>query len=125
MSDIMYKPPNNTGMKRLINAAKFSLQGFRATFKSEEAFRQECYIGILLVPLSFYIADTAIEWILLIASFLLILLTEMLNSSIEAAVDRFGPEKHNLSGKAKDAGSAAVSIAIIIALITWLPIIFF
>lgn len=124
MSDMMHKPPNNTGMTRLMNAAKFSVQGFVATFRSEEAFRQECYAGIVLIPLSFLIADNALEWVLLVVSFLLILLTEMINSSIEAAVDRFGPERHQLSGKAKDAGSAAVSIAILIALVTWLPIIF-
>lgn len=121
----MHKPPNNTGLKRLINAAKFSAQGFGATFRSEEAFRQECYVGIIAIPLSFFIASTIIEWILLVISFLIVLLTEMINSSIEAAVDRFGPEHNKLSGKAKDAGSAAVSIAIFIALATWVPIALF
>ncbi|MGY0398925.1 MAG: diacylglycerol kinase [Ostreibacterium sp.] len=121
----MHKPTNNTGIKRLLNAVKFSSQGFIATFRSEAAFRQECYLGIVLIPLSFFIADNIIEWILLIISFLVVLLAEMINSSIEAIVDRFGFEHHPLSGKAKDAGSAAVSIALIIALVTWLTIIFF
>jgi len=121
----MYKPKNNHGIKRLINSVKFSSQGLIATFHSEAAFRQEAYIGIILVPLSFFIANNPIEWLLLITSYLLILLTEILNASIEAVVDRFGPEQHQLSGKAKDAGSAAVLIAILIAVLTWGGIWFF
>lgn len=120
----MNKPPNNTGLRRLINACKFSAQGFKATFKTEAAFRQECYLGLIALPLSFIIASTVIEWLLLVTSFLLIMLTEVINSALEAVVDRFGSEHHTLSGKAKDAGSAAVSIAIIMALLVWLSIIF-
>lgn len=116
--------PSNTGLKRLIQAGKYSCQGLRATFQSEAAFRQECYAGLLALPLSFVIADNVIEWILLVGSFLLIMLTEIINSSIEATVDRFGGQRHELAGKAKDAGSAAVLVAIVIALLTWLPIAF-
>lgn len=115
----MFKPTNNRGLRRILNACKFSWQGFVSTFKTEEAFRQECYLGFIIAPLSFVIADTVVEWILLVLTYLLVLLTEIINSSIEATVDRFGSERHQLSGKAKDAGSAAVSIAILIAMLTW------
>lgn len=119
----MNKPPNNTGLRRIVNACKFSAQGFKATFKTEAAFRQECYLGLIALPLSFIIANTVIEWILLVSSFLLVMLTEILNSALEAVVDRFGSEHHELSGKAKDAGSAAVSVSLIIAALVWLAII--
>ncbi|MBS9778417.1 MAG: diacylglycerol kinase [Gammaproteobacteria bacterium] len=118
----MFKPENNTGLKRIINAAKFSYQGFVATFKTEAAFRQECFAGIIALPLSFFVASTAIEWILLVGSFLLVMLVEIINSAIEATVDRFGEERHELSGKAKDAGSAAVFMALTICTLTWLVI---
>ncbi|PID66947.1 MAG: diacylglycerol kinase [Gammaproteobacteria bacterium] len=109
----MNKPENNTGWRRLLNAGKFSYQGLVATFRSEAAFRQECFVGLLALPLSFWLADSIVEWLLLVASFLLVMLVEIINSAIEAAIDRFGDEYHVLSGKAKDAGSAAVAIAIL------------
>lgn len=115
----MNKPKNNTGIRRLLNATRFSIQGFKSTFKTEAAFRQECYLGLIALPVSFFIASSTIEWVLLITSFLLLMLVEVINSAIEATVDRFGDEYHNLSGKAKDAGSAAVAIAIFIVFITW------
>lgn len=121
----MNKPTDNTGIKRILNACKFSYQGFKSTFKTEAAFRQECYLGIIALPIAFVIADSVIEWLFLFTSFMLIMLTEVLNSALEAVVDRFGGERHELSGKAKDAGSAAVSVAIIMALITWLTIAIF
>ncbi len=121
----MNKPQNNVGMRRLMNACKFSMQGFKSTFKTEEAFRQECYLAIIALPLSFFITDNVIEWILLVVSFLLLMLTEIINSAIEATVDRFGGEYHELSGKAKDAGSAAVAIAILIVCVTWVSILIF
>lgn len=115
----MNKPKNNTGIRRLLNATRFSIQGFKSTFKTEAAFRQECYLGLIALPVSFFIASSTIEWVLLITSFLFLMLVEVINSAIEATVDRFGDEYHNLSGKAKDAGSAAVAIAIFIVFITW------
>lgn len=117
--------PTATGVGRLIKACKYSLQGFQSTFKTEAAFRQECYLGLIALPLSFIIADNVVEWLLLVISYLLIMLTEVINSALEAVVDRFGQEHHQLSGKAKDAGSAAVSVAIIIALTTWVAIALF
>lgn len=113
------KPKNNTGFRRLINATKFSWQGLLATFQTESAFRQECLAGIILLPLSMIIADSLLSWVALIGVWLLVMLVEVLNSAIEAAVDRFGSELHPLSGKAKDAGSAAVFLALIIATLVW------
>ncbi len=88
MKNNQYKPVNNTGLRRILNASKFSWQGLRATYRSEAAFRQECYVGVLALPLSFLLADNVLEWVLLITSFLLVLLTEIINSAIEATVDR-------------------------------------
>lgn len=121
----MHKPKNNTGIRRIINACRYSYQGLIATFRSEAAFRQECYVGLIALPSSFLIASNIIEWILLVITFLLVMLVEIINSALEAAIDRFGQERHELSGKAKDAGSAAVSLAIIMCLITWGSIILF
>ncbi len=121
----MNKPEINSGIHHFTNAVKFSYQGLIATFKTEVAFRQECFIGIFALPASFWIADTVVEWVLLVASFLLVMLVEIINSAIEATVDRFGDEYHILSGKAKDAGSAAVAFAMAIAVITWGAIVLF
>ncbi len=120
----MHKPKNNTGFRRIVNATRYSCQGLVETFKSEAAFRQECFAGIVAFPLSFVVASTAIEWILLVASFLLVMLVEIINSALEAAIDRFGDEHHELSGKAKDAGSAAVFVALVICGLTWGTILF-
>ncbi len=116
---MMNKPEINSHLHHFTNAAKFSYQGIVATFKTEVAFRQESFLAIFAFPASFWIADTVIEWILLVGSFLLVMLIELINSAIEATVDRFGGEHHELSGKAKDAGSAAVAFAMTIAVITW------
>ncbi len=121
----MNKPEINSGLHHFTNAVKFSYQGVIATFKTEVAFRQESFIAIFALPASFWLADTVVEWILLVSSFLLVMLVEIINSAIEATVDRFGKEYHVLSGKAKDAGSAAVAFAMAIAVITWAGIAFF
>ena len=101
---------NNLGFKRLINAFGFSMQGLKATYKHEEAFRQEVIVLALAIPLGIWLGDTAVEIILLIGSVLLLLIVELINSAIEATVDRFGGEIHELSGRAKDMGSAAVLV---------------
>ncbi len=116
---MMNKPEINSHLHHFTNAVKFSYQGLVATFKTEVAFRQESFLAIFALPASFWIANTVIEWILLVSSFLLVMLVELINSAIEAAIDRFGNEHHELSGKAKDAGSAAVAFAMAIAVITW------
>lgn len=114
----------NLGVKRLINAFGFSMQGFKAAYKHEEAFRQEVFVLALAVPLGIWLGDGAVEIILLIGSVLLLLVVELLNSAVEATVDRFGGEHHELSGRAKDMGSAAVLVATIIAAMVWLLILF-
>jgi len=108
-----------TGLRRVANAWKFSLLGFKAAYREEEAFRQEFWVALFLMPLGFYLGNGALEQILLVGSLLLLLLVELLNSAIEAVVDRFGGEIHPLSGRAKDMGSAAVFIAVMIAGLVW------
>jgi diacylglycerol kinase (ATP) len=113
------------GIERLRNATKFSLAGFKATWQHEEAFRQEILLLIAACPAAFFLAKNTVEILLLIGSIVLILLTELLNSAIEAVVDRIGLEQHELSGRAKDIGSAAVMLSLIWAAITWSIILFF
>ena len=108
-----------TGPKRLLKAFGFSMEGLSAAFRNEAAFRQETYISIVLVPLGIYLGETGAERALLISVIFLVLITELINSGLEAVVDRFGGEHHELSGRAKDVGSAAVLIALINVLIVW------
>lgn len=108
-----------TGLARLISATRFSIAGLKATFQSEQAFRQEVIVFFLLVPLAIIIADNSIEFALLSASILLLLIVELLNTGIEHVVDRIGADYHELSGKAKDAGSAAVLLTVLFVLIIW------
>jgi len=114
----------NTGLKRIVNAVLFSYKGIKAAFINEEAFRQEAYLLLLLVPVAIYIADSLSKALILICSYLLVLLVELLNSAIEATVDRISDEHHELSGRAKDMGSAAVTLAIMICAGVWIAIIF-
>lgn len=107
------------GLARLINAARFSWQGLRAAYKHEEAFRQEVWVFMLAVPLAFLLAENGLARALLIGSVLMVMLVELLNSALEAVVDRIGSEHHTLSGRAKDIGSAAVLLAIINAVLVW------
>lgn len=109
----------NTGLTRVIKAAQYSWQGFRAAYKHEEAFRQEVWIMALAFPLALWLGDNGVEKALMMGSILLLLIVELLNSAIEAVVDRTGMERHKLSGRAKDMGSAAVTIAILNAIIIW------
>jgi len=110
---------NAKGFKRIINACFFSVAGFKATWQHEEAFRQEVLIFLLGVPLAIWLGKTQIEIILLIGSLVLVLLVELLNSAVEAVVDRVGFEHHELSGRAKDIGSAAVMLSLACASVTW------
>jgi diacylglycerol kinase (ATP) len=113
------------GIERLRNATKFSFAGFKATWQHEEAFRQEVLLLITACPAAFFLAKNTVEMLLLIGSIVLILLTELLNSAIETVVDRIGLEQHELSGRAKDIGSAAVMLSLIWAAITWSVILIF
>ncbi|MEA3303805.1 MAG: diacylglycerol kinase [Pseudomonadota bacterium] len=111
---------NATGIKRLSNAFGYSMLGFAACFKHEEAFRQEVIASLLLIPLALYVGDTGVERALLLGSWLVVPLVELLNSAIENAIDRIGAEQHELSGRAKDIGSAAVFLALLLCACVWL-----
>jgi diacylglycerol kinase (ATP) len=115
----------NTGINRILKATVYSWQGLKAAYKNEEAFRQELMLAVVLIPLGLYLGEGGIEKVLLVVSVLLLLLVEVVNSAIEAVVDRFGGEQHELSGRAKDMGSAAVFIAIAIVALTWVLVLFF
>ena len=113
-----------TGLRRIINASGYSWLGLKAAYKHESAFRQELWSAVILIPLAVYLGDSLADRAVLIVSVLFVLVVELLNSSIEAVVDRIGDEPHNLSGRAKDMGSAAVLIAIVIAVVVWLAVLF-
>lgn len=108
-----------TGLRRLMNAFGYSLQGFSAAFKHEDAFRQEVFLAVVLIPLALYLGENRVEQALMIASVLLVLIVELLNSAIEAAVDHTSIERHPLAKQAKDIGSAAVFIALLIVAVVW------
>ncbi|MCG8380808.1 MAG: diacylglycerol kinase [Gammaproteobacteria bacterium] len=121
----MTQNPKVHGIKRLWNALHYSAQGFRATYHNEEAFRQECWATVILVPAALVLSDSGIEAALLISSIVFVMVVELLNTGIEAAVDRVGFEQHTLSGRAKDAGSAAVLLSLFLAFMTWLLVLLF
>lgn len=111
-----------TGFTRIINAAGYSWLGFKAAYKHEAAFRQELWLCIVLAPVALYFGQSSAEKAILIASLVFILLIEILNSALEAVVDRFGDEIHPLAGRAKDMGSAAVFLAFIIVGLIWFSV---
>ncbi|HGM4931765.1 TPA: diacylglycerol kinase [Serratia marcescens] len=108
-----------TGLTRIIKAAGYSYKGLSAAWQHEAAFRQELVVTLLAIILAVWLDVGAIARILLIGSVALVMIVEILNSAIEAVVDRIGSEHHELSGRAKDMGSAAVSLAIVLALFVW------
>jgi len=118
------KPSSPNGFTRLWNASVYSWQGLVATFRHEQAFRLEIYLLLVLAPLAFYLTDSSMERALMIGSWLLVMTFELINSAIEAVVDRFGGEIHELSGRAKDIGSAAVLIALLISAMIWAAVLF-
>ncbi|HOP16519.1 MAG: diacylglycerol kinase [Gammaproteobacteria bacterium] len=107
------------GLTRIIRAFGYSFQGFYACYRYEAAFRQETLVAAVLVPLGLWLGGNGVERSLLVGSWLLVMIVELLNSAIEATVDRFGPGQHELSGRAKDIGSAAVFLAISLATAVW------
>jgi diacylglycerol kinase (ATP) len=109
----------NTGVRRVVNATFFSLAGLRTAWRSEAAFRQECALAIVLIPLGVWLGNNAVERVLLIGSCLLVLIVELLNTAVEFVVDRVGTDHHELSGHAKDVGSAAVFVSLALVLVTW------
>lgn len=114
------KMRNGRGLRRLIMAGKSSLAGFKAAFRHEEAFRQELLLSVVLFPAALLLGETGVERALLAGSLLLVLIVELLNSAVEAVVDRVGLDYHPLSGQAKDMGSAAVFLVIVLAAVVWL-----
>jgi diacylglycerol kinase (ATP) len=108
-----------TGLRRLVNAFGYSISGTLAAFKHEDAFRQEVILSAVLMPLALYLGQTGIEQALMIASILLVIIVELLNSSLEATVDRISVKRHKLSKRAKDIGSAAVFFSLINATVIW------
>jgi len=111
--------PSHTGLKHLKHSTHYSLKGLNAAFRHEAAFRQEVVLTVLLLPLAWWISEGPVSWLILVGSCFLVLITELLNSAIESVVDRIGPEKHELSGRAKDIGSAAVMLALLLAGLAW------
>jgi len=111
--------PNGLGIKRVFKATYCSYLGFKAAFKEEAAFRQELLLSIILLPISFWLASSVLHWALLVSTLLIILIVELLNSAIEALTDRVSTDHHVLSGRAKDMGSAAVTLSLMIVLIVW------
>jgi diacylglycerol kinase (ATP) len=107
------------GLTRLVRAFGYSLAGFRACYRHEAAFRQEVLVAVVLVPLGLWLGGDGVEKALLAGSWVLVMIVELLNSAVEATVDRFGPEHHKLSGRAKDIGSASVLLAISLAAMVW------
>jgi diacylglycerol kinase (ATP) len=111
--------PGNTGIRRIFNATFYSLAGLRAAWQHEAAFRQEVMLAVVLIPTGIWLGRNAVERSLLIGSCLLVLIVELLNSGLEAIVDRVGLEPHRLSGQAKDLGSAAVFVSLALVLVIW------
>jgi diacylglycerol kinase (ATP) len=109
-----------TGIQRVWNAMFYSTAGLRAAYRHEDAFRQEVWLAVILIPASFFLPVHGAGHALMIASVLLVLIVELINSAIEAAIDRISLENHKLSKRAKDIGSAAVLIALINVVATWL-----
>ena len=112
------------GLKKLTNAFGYSIEGFKSAFKNEDAFRQEFILAIILIPTGILIGENGFQKALLVSSILAVLIVELLNSGIEATVDRISLEKNSLAKRAKDIGSAAVFLTIVNAILTWLIILF-
>lgn len=108
-----------TGLRHLVCAAGYSIKGLKAAWCHESAFRQELLLLAVLTPVAFWLGRTPVETALLLGCLLLVLLVELLNSAIEAVVDRVGEAPHELSGRAKDLGSAAVMLSLVLAALIW------
>ncbi len=113
-----------TGLRRVCNALGYSLAGLAAAYRNEDAFRQEVLLAVILVPLAFYLGEGAIARALMIGSVLLVIIVELLNSAIEATVDRISLENHTLAKRAKDIGSAAVLLSLVNLVVVWGLLIF-
>ncbi len=113
---------SQAGLGRLIRAVGYSSAGFRHALRHEAAIRQELLALVVLVPAALYLPVSRLERLVLVLSMLLVMLVELINSAIEAAIDRISAERHPLSGQAKDLGSAAVAVALLMTVLCWLVI---
>ncbi|MBE4495680.1 diacylglycerol kinase [Vibrio parahaemolyticus] len=111
--------PGKTGIRRVMDATGYSIKGLKAAWTHEAAFRQELVLTLILSISAFFLPVTTLERVLMISSLLLILIVELINSAVEAVVDRVSDDWHELSGRAKDIGSAAVFVALFLALFVW------
>lgn len=116
--------PNHTGLHRLYHALRYSIAGLRFAYREERAFRQEVWLSAVLIPAGLLLGGNALERVLLTGSVLVVLIVELLNTAIEAAVDRVGHEYHALAGCAKDAGSAAVLISLVFTALVWVLLLY-
>lgn len=114
----------NKGFNRIIKACGYSLAGLKAAWREEAAFRQESMLMIVLCPLAFWLGESVLEQMLLIAVCVLVVIVELMNSAIEAVVDRISDEHHVLSGRAKDMGSAAVFVSVSLVVFVWAGVAF-
>jgi len=112
--------PNGTGLGRIYRAMRCSILGFKAAFTYEAAFRQELLLVAVMVPAGLWLGNSGVDRALLVSSLFLVLIVEVLNSAVEAVVDRIGSERHELAGRAKDLGSAAVFLALSNVAVVWL-----
>ncbi|RNF84183.1 diacylglycerol kinase [Montanilutibacter psychrotolerans] len=117
MADAFGHMPRGPG--RILKAAQWSWQGLRAAWLHESSFRLEVCLFVVLAPLGYWLGQTPVERVLLIGSVLLVMSIELLNSAIEAVIERYGPEFHELAGRAKDMGSAAVFVLMMNVLLCW------
>lgn len=114
----------NTGLKRILLAGVYAVAGWRAAARHEAAFRQEAIAAAVALPVALFVVDVApVERVALVGTTLLVLICELLNSAIEAVVDRIGPELHELSGRAKDMGSGAVLVALLLWVYAWIALV--
>lgn len=111
--------PGNTGIRRIFRATLYSALGLSAAWKNEAAFRQELLLVVVLLPVAVWLGQTGLERAVLIGCLFIVLIVELLNSAIEAAIDRHGHELHELSGRAKDMGSAAVFMSLLLLAVVW------
>ncbi len=111
--------PGTSGISRIIDATGYSLKGIKAAYIHEAAFRQEIALAVMLTVASFWLAENVYQWLVLVIPLLILLIVELLNSAIENTVDRIGDELHELAGRAKDMGSAAVMFSLLLIAICW------
>ncbi len=114
----------HTGLKRIVNSVGFSIKGIRAALKHEAAFRQEMAVAVIAIPASFWVSENNLERIAMITVTLMVLVVELLNSAVESVVDRISDENHELSGRAKDMGSAAVFLSLVAWWVVWGPMLY-